>query len=212
MGDPWTASSLGERIKLRLKRMGLTQQDLVRRTGLNKGTISRIVNDQADPQSSTLQKVARALEMTASELYAVYPEGDGPATLVAEPKERPTRASGILVVGSEARGARVRLFEKVPARRIETARWQALEVVTERLAPLARPGQYVLFSEDEPIDEGDLVFCELRDGRQYVARCRFDNVARTAIALLDPVPPAPEPLVVRRPDLVSFCKIVGVKF
>ena len=162
--------------------------------------------------SGCLSPIMREFEQSSVFQPAVYPEGDGPATLVAEPKERPTRASGILVVGSEARGARVRLFEKVPARRIETARWQALEVATERLAPLARPGQYVLFSEDEPIDEGDLVFCELRDGRQYVARCRFDNVARTAIALLDPVPAAPEPLVVRRPDLVSFCKIVSVKF
>ena len=212
MGDPWIASSLGERIKLRLKRMGLTQQDLVRRSGLNKGTISRIVNDQADPQASTLQKVARALEMSASEFYPVYPEGDTPASLVAEPDERPRRAPGIIVVGAEARGARTRLFEQVSAKRIETTRWKALEVTTERLAPLARPGQHILFSEDDPVDEGDFVFCELRDGRQYVARCRFDNVARTEIALLDSVPPSAEPVVVRRSDLVSFCKIVGVKF
>ena len=80
-------------------------------------------------------------------------------------------------------------------------------------APLARPGQFILFSEDEPPEEGDFVFCELRDGRQYVASCSFNNVARTEITLIDPVPAAKEkPLVVRERDLLGFYRIVGVKF
>ncbi len=204
--------SLGEKVKLRLKRTGLTQQDLVRRTGLNKGTISRIVNDRADPQASTLQRIAHAIEMSVSDLYPGYPEGEARgAFVVADPEEKPKRAVCVLLVGREVERPGARLFEHVPTRRLDAGRLKALEVTTDRFAPLARPGQFMLFSEDAHVDDGDLVFCELRDGSQHVARCRFENVARTVISLLDPVPAAEGPLVVRRPDLLSFFKIVGIK-
>lgn len=213
MDKPRLRLSLGEKVKLRLKRMGLTQQKLVRRTGLNKGTISRIVNDRADPQASTVEKIARALEITVSELYPSYPEGEAGGTFeIAEPEGRRERAGGVLVVGKETQRPGARLFEQVAARKLRGERWKALEVTTERFVPLAGPGQFILFSEDEPADQGDFVFCELRDGRQYVARCRFNNVARTEITLLDPVPPAKGPLVVRELELVGLYRIIGVKF
>jgi len=211
--EPRLRLSLGEKVKLRLKRMGFTQQKLVQRTGLNKGTISMIVNDQADPQASTVEKIARALDMAVSQLYPSYPEGEAKGAFeVAEPEERPVRAGGVLAVGRETQHPGGKLFEPVAAKKLQAARWKALEVTTERFAPLARPGQFILFSEDESAEEGDFVFCELRDGRQYVARCSFNNVARTEVTLIDPVPAARGPLVVRERDFLGLYRIVGVKF
>ena len=160
-----------------------------------------------------MEKIARALDMAVSDLYPSYPEGEARGTFeIAEPEERLARAGGILAVGRETQHPGGKLFEPVTAKKLRLARWKALEVTTNRFAPLARPGQFMLFSEDEPTEEGDFVFCELRDGRQYVARCGFSNIARTEITLIDPVPAARGPLVVRERDLLGLYRIVGVKF
>ena len=202
--------SLGELIRLRLKRSRLTQEDLVERTGLSMGTISKVINGHVRPRASSLKKIARALSMRMSDLEPGYPEdGVHAAFRAGGPAEAP--ALGIPVVGEEAGKSGKDLFRPAFDETLAAGRWKALKVTTDRFAPLARAGQYLLISE-EPVAEGDRVFCELRDGRQYVAVCSFRNVARTEFELRDPTPRANRPLTVKESDVAGLHRLVGVKF
>ena len=79
---------LGKKIRqLRLDR-GLTIQDVSEKTGLSKGLISQIENEQVSPPISTLMKIANALKVELA--YFFMKEDEDPKITVVRKGERVT--------------------------------------------------------------------------------------------------------------------------
>lgn len=64
--------ALGKNLRAARDELGLTQEEVAARSGVQAGEISRIEHGKRDPQVSTLEKIARALEMTPGRLLDLH--------------------------------------------------------------------------------------------------------------------------------------------
>ena len=62
------SKKLGENIKKIREAKGMSQGDICRITAMDRGYISRVENGSKNPTISNLEKIAKALGVTASEL------------------------------------------------------------------------------------------------------------------------------------------------
>ncbi len=69
---------IGDRLKELRESKELSQGDIEKRTGLLRCYISRVENGHTVPAVSTLEKMARALEVP---MYRLFHDGDAPASL-----------------------------------------------------------------------------------------------------------------------------------
>jgi transcriptional regulator with XRE-family HTH domain len=60
LDDP-TVRDLGKNLRAARERLGLTQEEVAARSGVQAGEISRIERGKRDPQVSTLEKIASAV-------------------------------------------------------------------------------------------------------------------------------------------------------
>jgi transcriptional regulator with XRE-family HTH domain len=60
--------TLGSNLRAARKRLDLTQEEVAARSGVQAGEISRIESGKRDPQVSTLEKLAAALELPPGRL------------------------------------------------------------------------------------------------------------------------------------------------
>jgi transcriptional regulator with XRE-family HTH domain len=65
---------LGKNLREARKRLGLTQEAVAERSGVQAGEVSRIESGKRDPKVSTLEKLAAAVEMKPGQLL----DGAGP--------------------------------------------------------------------------------------------------------------------------------------
>ena len=65
---------LGEQIKRIRTAKGLSQKEVLNISGLDKAQLSRIENGKTDPSFTTLEKIAKALGISISELFATTDE------------------------------------------------------------------------------------------------------------------------------------------
>jgi transcriptional regulator with XRE-family HTH domain len=56
-------NSLGKNLRAARKKLDLTQQEVAERSGVQAGEISRIEHGKRDPQISTVEKLAAAVEV-----------------------------------------------------------------------------------------------------------------------------------------------------
>ena len=84
---------IGNRLKGLRESKELSQGDIEKRTGLLRCYISRVENGHTVPAVSTLEKMARALEVP---LYRLFHDGEAPASLrkLKPPKEDEFGSSG----------------------------------------------------------------------------------------------------------------------
>lgn len=66
--DPFPVGNLGANLKTARKKLGLTQEQVSDRSGVHATEISRIEAGKRDPQVSTVEKLARAVELRPGEL------------------------------------------------------------------------------------------------------------------------------------------------
>jgi len=59
---------LGPNLRAARIKLGLTQEEVAHRSGLQPGEISRIEHGKRDPQVSTVERLAKALETTPGKL------------------------------------------------------------------------------------------------------------------------------------------------
>lgn len=69
---------IGKNIRMIRKLKELTLEDLARRTGFTKGYLSKVENSEKGPPVSTLLNIAKAMDVTISELFG---EGREPTSL-----------------------------------------------------------------------------------------------------------------------------------
>ena len=67
MDDP-LVGNLGKNLRAARKRLGLTQEEVAERSRCQAGEVSRIERGKRDPQVSTLEKLAAALEIPPGRL------------------------------------------------------------------------------------------------------------------------------------------------
>lgn len=60
--------ALGKNLRAARKRLELTQEEVAHRSGLEPAEISRIESGKRDPRVSTLEKLAKALEVDPGQL------------------------------------------------------------------------------------------------------------------------------------------------
>jgi transcriptional regulator with XRE-family HTH domain len=61
--------NLGKNLRAARKKLGLTQEQVSERSGVQAGEISRIERGQRDPQVSTVEKLAAAVEVQPGRLF-----------------------------------------------------------------------------------------------------------------------------------------------
>jgi len=61
-------ANLGKNLRAARKKLGLTQEEVAERSGVQAGEISRIETGKRDPQVSTLEKLAAAVELKPGRL------------------------------------------------------------------------------------------------------------------------------------------------
>lgn len=120
----WMEQTFGKWLKLELTKRELSQADLAKRTGLSTGAISHYIKgSRKDPEPATMAKIAKALGVPVSEVYAAAgvptdPSHDDPVTerilaifdqLQGQDKERALELLGMML---EAQRKRDRLKKK----------------------------------------------------------------------------------------------------
>jgi transcriptional regulator with XRE-family HTH domain len=60
--------NLGKNLRAARKRLGLTQEEVAERSGIQAGEVSRIEAGKRDPRVSTLEKLAAAVEVPPAQL------------------------------------------------------------------------------------------------------------------------------------------------
>jgi transcriptional regulator with XRE-family HTH domain len=83
-------ATVGENLRRLRERRGLHQNDLARDSGISQPTISILERDMRDPHTETLRKLADALGVPITALFAEDPEPQGPPP---EPKTPVTMLS-----------------------------------------------------------------------------------------------------------------------
>lgn len=61
-------SALGHNLREARERLGLTQEQVAERSGVHAGEVSRIERGKRDPKVSTLERLARAVEIKPGRL------------------------------------------------------------------------------------------------------------------------------------------------
>lgn len=67
LDDP-CVGALGKNLREARKRLGLTQEEVAERSGVQAGEVSRIEAGKRDPQVSTLERLAKAVEVPPGRL------------------------------------------------------------------------------------------------------------------------------------------------
>jgi transcriptional regulator with XRE-family HTH domain len=63
-----SVSNLGKNLRAARKKLGLTQEEVAERSGVQAGEVSRMEHGKRDPRVSTLEKLAGAVEMPPGRL------------------------------------------------------------------------------------------------------------------------------------------------
>jgi transcriptional regulator with XRE-family HTH domain len=68
LDDP-CVGDFGKNLRAARKKLGLTQEEIAERCGVQAGEVSRIERGKRDPQVSTVEKLAAAVELPPGRLF-----------------------------------------------------------------------------------------------------------------------------------------------
>jgi len=105
---------LGEAVRLLRRRMGMTIQDLAKRTNLSAAMVSLLERGRATPSLRTLRMLSLALEVPISYFFEARPDGSVPSYIVRKASRRLLRltSSGVLKESlTPDTGGQIELYE-----------------------------------------------------------------------------------------------------
>lgn len=79
-----TLSALGKRVQRLRQKIGITQEQLSERAGISPKNLSELENGRGNPTLSSLEGLARAFEISMSELFDLEHERSSPEELRRE--------------------------------------------------------------------------------------------------------------------------------
>ena len=194
-----TTIDIGGRIRNRRKALGLTLQEVARRSGINNGNLSKIENGLQSVTNESLRKLADALECPLSEIFSEdvsernnfgnnsVPDAAQPYRLVSDLvkltdiRQGENVAIGTLIVDhGAARGSRytvdeknLTLFDGASIRQLESTpqRLAGAPIINDLMAPLLFKGDMVVVDLDErKIPDAGGVFAISLDGNTVTFR------------------------------------------
>ena len=122
MVDFKRSATTADRLRQALADSKMTQADLVRKTGIYRGTISNYFNGKYEPKSGAINKLALALNVSEAWLWGY----DVPKER-SEKKNNPTLEGGGL---SDNRRKLMRFVEEVPEDKVELL-WRVMRSILE---------------------------------------------------------------------------------
>ncbi|GAB3479433.1 LexA family protein [Azotobacter salinestris] len=210
---------IGERIAAEMLRLGISEGELGRRSGVNQPTIHRIITgDSKSPRQANVEKIAKALGVTPEWLWrgeGAQPLSDLVGIDNVSPAAQPDRLYRYPVVSEVQAGAwteAVQPYEPGAEDRFELTDYQArgpafwLEVtgdsMTSPVPPSIPEGHFILVDTGLIPQPGDLVVAKL----DTEDRATFKKLVSDAGQLyLKPLNPA-----YRMIPIDGNCRLIGV--
>lgn len=191
----------GKRLKQLIKDAGLSQKELSAKINVDDQTMSRWVRGKNTPNAVDIYKICRILHINESELF-------GKANIEVKNVEIPIVSS---VGATDDTGRTHFLPHDPPYRTISFSGCKAVIVESNSMAPMAYKGQKVIYCENEPVNDGDLVFVKFTDGAQLFKRYYKNHGDMITFHSINPVE-SPKPIIKKAKE-IEFCyKVVGIKF
>jgi len=189
--------TIGQRIKQLRESKGWSQKELAYKLELRQSTVSSWETNICGPNPTQRKKLCEVFGISEAELFGEIRPIEIKENLI------PIVSS---VGATDERGrAAFESFEP-PYKAIDFKNCKAVVVDSNSMAPLAYKGQKIIYSEIEPICNGDLVFIQLKDGDQLFKR--YFKIALQPINVTDIY----EPIVVKEKEIEFIYKVVGVRF
>jgi phage repressor protein C with HTH and peptisase S24 domain len=185
---------IGKRLAAKLEEFGWSEGELHRRSGVSQPTIHRIITGESqDPRQSNVEKIAKALGVTAYWLRHGGPSDAGVRSpepvydINAEPGPKirsPSRA--IKIVGTAQMGSEGYWYAldegdgyvEVPSRDPGA---YALRLKGESMAPAIRNGWIAVCEPNEPLVPGEYVMIRLHDGQSMVKELLYANDVEVSV-------------------------------
>jgi len=181
---------VGDVIRKRRHERGLSLEELSDLAGVNKATISQVERGEANPRADTIEKIAGALGMTTTEIYAALVLAALPARhdhgvedgtidvsdftphdipVIAEGEASPQGSlfwsdEGVLASEVEDRLSR--------PRDVADPRAYGVRVRGDSMLPVFKPGMLLIVSPRVAVADGDEVYVELLTGERLIKIAR----------------------------------------
>lgn len=193
---------IGERIKQLREVKNLRQKELAAKINVSSQSISMWESGLRNPNPTQRQKLCKFFNISEAELFGELP------------KPIEIKETKIPVV-SYAKGGPETGFEfeaREPIEYINFKDCEAVEVLSNSMAPLVYKGQFIIYSKTASFHNGDLIYCKLKEGGSYFKRY-FKNKRNKTITLQSVNPTEPiEPLIIEESEVEFMYKVVGVRF
>jgi transcriptional regulator with XRE-family HTH domain len=118
---------IGDRLRIMREEKGFSQGEIEKRTGLLRCYVSRVENGHTIPSIETLEKLARALEIS---LYQLFYDGEEPPAL---PNLLKRRTADEIVWGSSGKEGRYLMRLRLQLGSMEEAKRNLLLLLAQKM-------------------------------------------------------------------------------
>lgn len=221
-----TVMKFSELLKIFRERSSLSKTELAKKIRVTPSYIMNLESgyDRA-PTAERLEQISRALNLTEAEKNELLN--------VAMQERIPKKELEILSGRQENKEPIVEIFNHTipivsgvgatdevgrsaflpyphPYKVISFKGCKAVRVESDSMAPLAYKGQHIIYCEDDPVKDGDLVFIKLTNEAQLFKRY-FKTDKHITLQSVNPLL-ATKPISIEEKN-IEFCyKVVGIRF
>lgn len=190
---------IGKRLAAKLEQLGWSENELKRRTGVSQPTIHRIITGESqEPRQSNVEKLAKALGVTAQWLRHGGPNDqsikESPSSYEPNVEPGPTITSpyrAVKIVGTAQMGAEGYWhalddgdgFVDIPSRDPGA---YALRLRGDSMAPAIRSGWIAVCEPNGRLVPGEYVMIRLRDGESMLKLLSYANDVEVGVLSVNP--------------------------
>ena len=155
-------ATISDRLKEAMKRIDITQAELVKRTGINKGSLSCYVDGKYNPKQNNIFKLAKALNVDEAWLM-----GHDVPMERKHPEERTKKGVKIPVLGTVIAGLPMEAtenvldYEEIDEHMASTGKYFGLKIKGNSMKPRMQAGDVVIVRQQPDAESGDVVIAKV---------------------------------------------------